>query len=294
MLTGLGTFGLMSGCSASCYGVSWTLQFLLSINTIFAEIFSNGELPWREYDNAQLASVIQRRSKLAQPENCPNEFYYDIMLSCWRLDPFSRISSPDIITCIASYTQESSLLDKLAMATWPASGEANVYELTGVDVGVDLDSAAITEMLQGLETPQASVALGKQLGEGAFGVVHEGYLDSIMKSVAVKSQHENSSIESSQKFILEAKMFATLRHPNIVTLIGVCLTVEPYAIIMELMIGDLRSVLKEQKSTIEPHVLIGVLKQIAGAMAFLSNHGIIHRDLAARCAYVMVISVVIN
>ena len=56
------------------------------------EIFSHGELPWAGLQDKDVIRNLQLRAKLHQPDGCPNDFYFDIMLSCWRLDPNARIS----------------------------------------------------------------------------------------------------------------------------------------------------------------------------------------------------------
>ena len=87
-----------------------------------------------------------------------------------------------------------------------------------------------------------------------------------------------------------------LDHPKIVGLLGVCTITEPYCMIFEYMdLGDLNSYLRSaiglgpdcdesEKETcfLQLSDLLHIVEQIAEGMEYLSNQGLVHRDLATR------------
>lgn len=59
------------------------------------------------------------------------------------------------------------------------------------------------------------------LGEGGFGRVYKGYIESIDQVVAVK-QLDRNGMQGSREFLVEVMMLSLVRHPNLVNLIGYC------------------------------------------------------------------------
>ena len=248
-----------------------------------AEIFSLGELPWKGYDDSQVISNIQKRAKLDQPLTCPNEFYYDIMLSCWRLDPFSRITAFDVERIIRIYINENMQNVSLSTLVWPQLDGSAAAPAVDYELGFDLHGPEVDNAMSQIAVDPATVTKEGRLGEGAFGEVHRGKLTrhGIVIDVAVKSIKGNATAELRQKFVDEARLFSMLRHPNIVSCIGVCIHSDSPMIVVELMQSDLRTHLKSTM-TISQALLLRVAIQIADAMVYLESRKIVHRDIAAR------------
>lgn len=62
--------------------------------------------------------------------------------------------------------------------------------------------------------------------------------------VAIKTLKENANAKTAKDFRREVDLMSELRHPNIVCLMGVCLTGEPLCMLFEFMVrGDLHEFL---------------------------------------------------
>lgn len=63
--------------------------------------------------------------------------------------------------------------------------------------------------------------LAFMIGEGGFGRVYKGYIESIDQVVAVK-QLDRNGLQGSREFFAEILMLSMVQHPNLVKLIGYC------------------------------------------------------------------------
>eukprot|EP00043_Microstomoeca_roanoka_P020080 m.236658 g.236658 ORF g.236658 m.236658 type:complete len:2502 (-) comp17102_c0_seq1:316-7821(-) len=169
------------------------------------------------------------------------------------------------------------------------------------------DSVVSLDMLADYAIPRDMVALEEQLGHGAFGQVHRGVIgrtiaeDIALPSplqralqgkdklqVAVKSVLASAETEEQAKFLLEASLMVSLRHRNLVAMLGICHTQLPYLLVLEYMMnGSCRSYLHACRKPDGPEKLSqnkvrSVGMQVASALAYLHEHRIVHRDLAAR------------
>ncbi len=123
--------------------------------------------------------------------------------------------------------------------------------------------------------------LMRELGRGATGVVYLARDAELERDVAVKLLHSHlTSTQSSSalaQFFHEARVMASLRHPNIVAVLD--LDERARRIVMELAGGGtLRELLRDRgprplRRSIERHV------QILSALSAAHRRGIIHRDL---------------
>ncbi|XP_028427531.1 protein-tyrosine kinase 2-beta [Perca flavescens] len=129
-----------------------------------------------------------------------------------------------------------------------------------------------------------NVVVGRILGEGFFGEVHDGVYKSPTGEricVAIKTCKDRSA-EVKEKFLSEAGLMKNLDHPHIVRLIGV-IEVDPVWIVMELLEhGELGNYLVEQQYTLNSSTLILYCLQICKALAYLEGLNMVHRDIAVR------------
>lgn len=128
------------------------------------------------------------------------------------------------------------------------------------------------------------VVVGRILGEGFFGEVHDGVYKSPSGErirVAVKTC-KDCSPDVKEKFLSEADLMRDLQHPHIVRLVGV-IEVDPVWIVMELLEhGELGQFLVEQQHVLTTSTLLLYCLQICKALAYLEGLNMVHRDIAVR------------
>ncbi|KAM7075527.1 focal adhesion kinase 1 isoform 14-T16 [Molossus nigricans] len=135
------------------------------------------------------------------------------------------------------------------------------------------------------EIQRERIELGRCIGEGQFGDVHQGVYvspENPALAVAIKTCKNCTSDSVREKFLQEALTMRQFDHPHIVKLIGV-ITENPVWIIMELCtLGELRSFLQVRKYSLDLAALILYAYQLSTALAYLESKRFVHRDIAAR------------
>uniref|UniRef100_A0A4W6CCC2 Focal adhesion kinase 1 n=1 Tax=Lates calcarifer TaxID=8187 RepID=A0A4W6CCC2_LATCA len=146
-------------------------------------------------------------------------------------------------------------------------------------------SVFIVYLARDYEIQRDRIELGRCIGEGQFGDVHQGvYIspENPALSVAVKTCKNSTSDSVREKFLQEALTMRQFDHPHIVKLMGV-ITENPVWIIMELCtLGELRSFLQVRKYSLDLATLILYSYQLSTALAYLESKRFVHRDIAAR------------
>jgi serine/threonine protein kinase len=141
------------------------------------------------------------------------------------------------------------------------------------------------------EVDRRKIRLGDEIGQGHFGVVFRAVAEQLpncdpLQSVAIKVMRQGQSASSVNSFIREGMRHKDLNHPNVVQLLGVCLTQEPYMIILEyLSFGDLKSLLRrchELKVSLNLSHLCSFVVDTSSGFEYLHSQRFIHRDIAAR------------
>uniref|UniRef100_A0A8C7J1M6 receptor protein-tyrosine kinase n=1 Tax=Oncorhynchus kisutch TaxID=8019 RepID=A0A8C7J1M6_ONCKI len=202
-------------------------------------------------------------------------------------------------------------------ASVPHYAEADIVSLQGVSGNNTYAVPALTSPSPTAadctplpELPRHCLVFKEKLGEGQFGEVHLCEIESpqelpnlefpfnVRKGrpllVAVKILRPDASKNARNDFLKEGKILSRLKDPNIIRLLGVCVSSDPLCMVTEYMeSGDLNQYLSHRvlldktgpthnTPTISYPALIAMASQIASGMKFLSSLNFVHRDLATR------------
>jgi serine/threonine protein kinase len=133
----------------------------------------------------------------------------------------------------------------------------------------------------------AHYRLVEKIGEGGMGVVWRAVDTNLDREVAIKLLTEAISSESLRldRFEREAKLLASVNHPNVATIYGLLEQEGVRFLAMELVPGeDLDCRLGDQPLALGQ--ALSIARQIAAALEATHERGVIHRDLKPANIYV--------
>jgi serine/threonine-protein kinase len=121
-----------------------------------------------------------------------------------------------------------------------------------------------------------------EIGQGAMGTVYRALDPLIEREVAIKTvdiaQLRSEGPDAEARFLREAQSAGRLSHPNIVTIYDVGETDTLAYIAMEYLSGStLRDLM--DRSLLPLDLAIDTALQMAEALAFAHEHGVVHRDI---------------
>jgi serine/threonine-protein kinase len=116
------------------------------------------------------------------------------------------------------------------------------------------------------------------IGEGGMGVVHRAIDQELERAVAIKVHSAPEDETALERFLIEAKRTAAVRHPSIIEVFDVGRDGPDAFLVMELLLGEtLAQRLQRGATPAAEAVAIGV--QICDALAAAHDAGLVHRDL---------------
>ncbi|XP_057199638.1 protein-tyrosine kinase 2-beta [Triplophysa rosa] len=176
--------------------------------------------------------------------------------------------------------------DRHSLPPLPCSNKENASSATGsknADIYAEIGED-ITETTCKVSLSRDDIVLGRILGEGFFGEVHDGVYKSKTGesiNVAVKTC-KDCTADVKEKFMSEALIMKKLDHPHIVRLVGI-IEEDPVWIVMELYkYGELGNYLADNQHTLTNVTLTLFSLQICKALAYLEGVNMVHRDIAVR------------
>ena len=118
------------------------------------------------------------------------------------------------------------------------------------------------------------------IGSGGMGVVYEAEHCALQKRVALKVPFLFGSTEEGRaRFVLEGKMAARIRHPNVVDITDVGEADNVAYLVMEYLEGQPLSELIDSDGPLEPRVVADIFVPVAAALQEAHRMGIVHCDL---------------
>ncbi|MEW6026325.1 MAG: serine/threonine-protein kinase, partial [Planctomycetota bacterium] len=119
----------------------------------------------------------------------------------------------------------------------------------------------------------------RKLGQGGMGAVYLVADPVLNRQIALKTL-QLEDIDSTARFMREARSTAKLKHPNIVNVYEAGVVGKIYYLTMDYIDGvSLADLIKNADATLTPKRIVQIIHDIALALDYAHNNGIIHRDI---------------
>ena len=124
-------------------------------------------------------------------------------------------------------------------------------------------------------------SIERELGRGGMGIVLLARDVALDRLVAIKllPPHLAASVESRDRFLREARTAAGLSHPNIVPIHAVEHHEDLVFFVMGYVDGETLRERVERTGPLPPRLAIKVLQEVAWALGYAHQRGVIHRDI---------------
>lgn len=121
-----------------------------------------------------------------------------------------------------------------------------------------------------------------KIGQGGMGTVYQAEDTTLGRKVAVKILNPRlleKGGKELERFQAEAKIQASLNHPNIVTLYEFQPYKDSHCMVMEYVEGKTLAETIRSSGPLPPHIVVNLAKQILEGLSAAHRRGIVHRDL---------------
>lgn len=150
------------------------------------------------------------------------------------------------------------------------------------------------------EFPMSSIRFTREIGEGSFGKVYRGqlvgyYRGNSITDVIIKTLKSNAPPKMQNDFRHDIELKTSLKHANVLVLLGVCVKEEPICMVFEYMThGDLHDYLvmhsphtdvpvaNGQRHILDHIDMMHFAVQTACGMEYLASCSYVHQDIATR------------
>jgi serine/threonine protein kinase len=156
---------------------------------------------------------------------------------------------------------------------------------TGASSGVNLSpesSGNVDELLMMVKQHLGNdYRIDKELGRGGMAVVYKGVESALERVVAIKVVPPESANagQAAERFKREARLAASLDHPNIIPVYRVGQAGPLHFMAMKFVEGRAVDAIIEQQGALPVPIAIAILKYAALGLAFAHEKKIIHRDV---------------
>ena len=151
------------------------------------------------------------------------------------------------------------------------------------DSSADAGAAALspTFLSPGAGLLRGQYQVLRQIGAGGMGMVYEGTDVTLSRPVAVKKMRDELRLDRRERtrFINEAKIVASLHHPNIVDIYAVIEEGDDIYLVFEFVNGKTVHDIIAGRGALGFPEALGICRGMAAALDFAHARGVIHRDL---------------
>jgi serine/threonine protein kinase len=116
------------------------------------------------------------------------------------------------------------------------------------------------------------------IGKGGMGIVYRARHEGTQREVAVKWLASHAEEMLRRRFDREARATASVRHKNVVPVLGAGSTRDGSFIVMELVVGFSLGAALEARA-LGPNALVSVVAKVARALEAAHARGVVHRDV---------------
>ncbi|XP_075702273.1 serine/threonine-protein kinase LMTK1 isoform X3 [Rhinoderma darwinii] len=184
------------------------------------------------------------------------------------------------------YTTEFSIQSSPDAQNGP---EVYVLPLTEVSVPMSKQPARSVQLLKSTDLGRQSLLYLKEIGNGWFGKVLLGEVNSGLSStqVVVKELKVSASVQEQMLFLEETQPFRVLQHPNLLQCLAQWAEITPYLLVMEFCpLGDLKGYLQScataESTSPDPLTLQRMGCEVCCGLLHLHKNNYTHSDLALR------------
>jgi len=118
----------------------------------------------------------------------------------------------------------------------------------------------------------------RTIGVGGMARVHLAEDERLGRRVAVKQLHADSPEDAALRFEREAKVGASLNHPNLVSIYDIATDGESVLIVMEFVDGETLHD-RIERGSVAPDRVARIVRDVAAGLDHAHAHGVIHRDV---------------
>ncbi|KAH9703384.1 serine/threonine-protein kinase PBL27 [Citrus sinensis] len=203
---------------------------------------------------------------------------------------FFRVSIQLFFNCCLFHTLETCISQSQRAKKLKVNSTVDVKKEASKDGGSD-HIAAHTFTFRELAAVTKNFRADCLLGEGGFGRVYKGRLESTNQVVAIK-QLDRNGLQGNREFLVEVLMLSLLHHPNLVNLIGYCADGDQRLLVYEYMpLGSLEDHLHDlppDKKRLDWTTRMRIAAGAAKGLEYLhdkANPPVIYRDL--KCSNIL-------
>jgi serine/threonine protein kinase len=253
--------------------------------TYKADVYSYGIVLWEiaarkePYAGLDIFKLYEKINEGGRPEiqksflpRGQSKSYAGLMRCCWAQDPDQRPSMKEVKNQLNII-----LSDKKAEPRYPVAEHTTKHNKK--HHRAVMDDKGRMSLSYRISHRDLQYNESEKLGQGGFGMVYHGMWRNYTE-VAIKQLHvQQMSKEMLDGFKKEASMMASLHHPNIVHLFGVCMKPGYYSMVMEYFPrGSLDKVLRSEES-LTWGKRWEIAYDVGCGLSYLHDNNILHRDL---------------